>query len=86
MPLRVLPTPAQLMLVDLVCMVKDNREPKYRDYCQTQMKQLPNDAFRKVANDKESVAISKVLETIIKKIYSSKIFKELYQIYAQLAE
>ena len=33
MQLRVLPTAAQLMLVDLVSMVKDNREPKYQKYC-----------------------------------------------------
>lgn len=37
MQLRVLPTPAQLMLVDLVNMVKDNREPKYQKYCQNQL-------------------------------------------------
>lgn len=74
------------MLVDLVYMVKDNREPKYQAHCQDKIGKLPKDAFRRVTNDKESVAICKILESIIKKIYSSKIFNELYQIYSQLSE
>ena len=86
MQLRVLPTPAQLMLVDLVNMVKDNREPKYQKYCQNQLNQLPKDAFKKVTDEKESVAISKILEATIKKVYSGKILSELHQIYSQLSE
>ena len=50
------------------------------------MGKLPKDALRRVTNDKESVAICKILESIIKKIYSGKIFNELYQIYSQLSE
>lgn len=42
------------------------------------MNLLPKDAFKKVTDEKESVAISKVLEATIKKVYSNKIFHELY--------
>ena len=42
------------------------------------MSLLPKDAFKKVTDEKESVAISKVLEATIKKVYSNKIFHELY--------
>ena len=50
------------------------------------MNLLPKDAFKKVTDEKESVAISKVLEATIKKVYSNKIFHELYQIYLKLSE